>query len=416
MTLLETIRANRELIGDPLILTSSHTAYLGLFNPTEHWPSVKEWLGRLKHEGIPLLAVDNQSEDQSWTTTVREIQALYPNSLLVRNPINLGGFGSLVVNLDLLKNSQWVTTFHQDDIYPETHLLEHGKLTKSCGKDVAIISSEQESFAPDGARLGYPRASWLLGQAPNQKDIFLANLRHHTLAFSGATFRIEMLKDISIPWHSTAFPDTEIVLKMLPKWTGIVTSASIVKYLENPISESHSIPDSEKNLGATMALIRVFNTSNFVDLCRSLEEHEVEGFVSEVLIGLSTRISDPIAASTVSLVALEAMAQHLGPNRTIAERLEPFYASIGASASTMLIHRLHIFSGAGLTPPQESCGAISNESEPHRPRKRVTILTKHVVARFLGVLPRFLRIFLVRTGLKILHKLRIRTKWNFRRE
>jgi hypothetical protein len=370
-------------------------------------------LNGLEKGGHPLLVVDNQSEDKSWNNTVRDLKAIYPNSLFVRNPINLGGFGSLAVNLDLLKDSEWVTTFHQDDSYSSNHLLVHGKLTTNCYKEVAIISSEQESFSPSGARLGYPRASWILGNAANAKALFLANLKHHTLAFSGATFRVQMLEDVAIPWHSTAFPDTEIVLKMLPKWTGSVTSASIVRYLENPISESHSIQDSEKNLGATMSLIRVFSTPNFGDLCRSLEEDEVDGFVKEMLIGLSTRISETRAASTVRLVALEAMAQHLGPNATIAKELESIYASIGATASTKLLHRLHTLPTMERTPPQESCNEIHTQAQPNRPRKMTTSLMKQVFARFLGLLPRTTRVFLVKSILSLFHKLNIKTKWDF---
>jgi hypothetical protein len=413
MTQLENIRGGREIIGDPLLSRAPHVAYLGLFNPTKHWTSLTTWMSRLEKKGYPLLVVDNQSDDNSWSTTVNDIQAVYPNSLFIRNPINLGGFGSLTVNLDLLKNSKWVTTFHQDDIYPTNHLLEHGNLTNSCDKDVAIISSEQESFNSRGARLGYPRAAWLLGNVSNAKSLFLANLKHHTLPFSGATFRVEMLEDISIPWHSTAFPDTEVVLRMLPKWTGLVTSASIVSYLENPISESHSIQDTEKNLGASMSLIRVFNTPNFGKLCRSLEEDEVEVFVREMLVGLSGRISEARAASTVRLVALEAMAQHLGPNATIAKELESIYRSIGAIASTTLLHRLHSFTGTESTPPHESCTAFDSQTQPNQPGNKATTFIKQVLARFLGLLPRNARKFLVKSTLGVFHKLHIKTKWDF---
>jgi hypothetical protein len=413
MTQLEKIRGDREIYGDPNLITENQVAYLGLFNPTRYWTSLTSWLGRLEKAGYPLVVVDNQSNDKSWSNTIRDIKAIYPNSLFVRNPINLGGFGSLAVNIDLLKNSEWVTTFHQDDSYSPNHLLEHGKLTSSCRNDVAIISSEQESFSPRGARLGYPRASWMLGNAANAKALFLANLKHHTLAFSGATFRIKMLEDISIPWHSTAFPDTEIVLKMLPKWTGLVTSASIVKYLENPVSESHSLQDSEKSLGATMSLIRVFSTTNFRDLCNSLEEDELEVFVKEMLIGISTRISETRAASTVRLVALEAIAQHLGPHATIAKELESIYASIGATASTTLLHRLHTFPSVEITAPQESCTVIRSQSQPNHKKKGATYLIKQVFARFLGLLPRTVRIFLVKSTLSFFHKLRLETKWKF---
>ena len=415
MTQLESIRANRVIVGNTQILDAPHIAYLGLFNPTKHLDSIVAWLGHLSKGAVPLLVVDNHSDDDSWEITKQQVQAMYPNSVLVRNPINLGGFGSLSINLDLLKNCEWLTTFHQDDRYPANHLTEHGKLAADCEEDVAIISSEQESFSPSGARLGYPRASWLLGPAPNPVTLFLANLRHHTLAFSGATFRIQMLREIAIPWHSTAFPDTEVVLKMLPKWTGIVTTASIVQYLENPISESHSIPDSEKNLGATISLIRVFSAPGFGELCGLVEESDLEAFVEELMFGISARIPDSEAASTVSLVALEAMAQYFGPNPSIAKNIETHYASIGASASASLLHRLHMFTGEAGAIPSESCVIVSTDKSQNSPKNWATVLIKQVLARLLGLLPRGVRAFLVRAWLQVLQVLKIRTKWHFNR-
>jgi hypothetical protein len=224
-----------------------------------------------------------------------------------------------------------------------------------------------------------------------------------------------MLREIPIPWHSTAFPDTEIVLKMLPKWTGTVSAASIVEYLENPISESHSITDSDRNLGATMSLIRVFSGRGFRDLCGLLQESDVDHFVEELLFGISARISEGKAASTVSLVALEAMAQHLGPNPSIAMRLETSYGSIGAGASTSLLHRLHSFSTDKQALPLESCvkGTVYNKqlSTPKRAGKFI----KQVIARLMGLLPRGARALIVRTWLQVLQALKIRTKWHFNR-
>jgi hypothetical protein len=416
MTQLDSIRANREIIGKTDTLNAPHIAYLGTFNSTKHWNSMAAWLGNLHKEDIPLLIVDNQSDDDSWLITKELVPSTYPNSVLVRNPINLGGFGSLSLNLDLMEDSEWVTTLHQDDRYPAHHLTAHKHLASKCEKDVAIISSEQESFTPRGARLGYPRASWFLGSEPNPVALFLANLRHHTMPFSGASFRVQMLKDISIPWHSTAFPDTEIVLKMLPSWTGITTTASIVQYLENPNSESHSIMDNEKNLGATMSLIRVFSSSNFGELCGLVEEGDLEAFVEELLFGISTRISEPEAASKVSLVALEALTQYLGPIPIVAKLLEAHYALIGATASASLLHRLHMFSAYKKKVDQESCAEVSTRLRQNPSVESARVWIRHLLARLLGLLPRRARVLFVRAGLQLLHAFKIRTKWHFNRQ
>jgi hypothetical protein len=224
-----------------------------------------------------------------------------------------------------------------------------------------------------------------------------------------------MLKDISIPWHSTAFPDTEIVLKMLPTWTGIITTASIVQYLENPTSESHSITDSEKNLGATMSLIRVFSASGFRALCGLVHERDLEAFVDELLFGISARISEPEAASKVSLVALEALTQHLGPIPSVAKLLEAHYASTGAIASVSLLHSLHMFTADEKKASKESCAIFFTSPSKGLPMKSAKALIKLLLARLLGILPRGARVFLVRIWLQVLQVFKVRTKWHFNR-
>jgi hypothetical protein len=413
MSLTEQLRKMRKIVGDVSALESPHVAFLGLHNPSRHLDSIYEWIPRIEADGSPLLVVDNSAPNEVLDVNVLKTWTGFDRVVYVRNPMNLGGFGSLSTNLDLLSKADWVTTFHQDDQYSPEHLKIHRELVASGNSELGMVSSEQESFMPNGKKLGYPRASWFLGEETDPITLFLANLRHHTLPFSGATFRLELLRSISIPWHSTSFPDTEIVLKMLPRWKGLVTSRVIVKYLENPDSESHSIPESERDFGASMALARVFSSAGFGEICKRLGELEIAGFVTALTDGISHRLRSTAAARETTVLALEFMLEHLGPHSSIAARLETYYSSIGASAASKLLHELHSFRepgkcsfGEGGTFVVESNALVHNDG-------RISLRGHAVnaVAKMMGYLPRGARIVIWRIAMRLLGFFGIKTAW-----
>jgi glycosyltransferase involved in cell wall biosynthesis len=416
MNPIERLRANRTILGDVQRLNSKHTAYLGLYNSHPHLLLIKDLIKNTLKAGVPLLVVDNHSDDGSWGTVLDTLVQEFPNVVFVRNPINLGGFGSLSTNLDLLSGCEWVTTFHQDDTYSPNHLLVHSRVISSCDSNVGIVSSEQESFLPNGRKLGYPRASWLMENEPDPPTLFLANLVHHTIPFSGASFRLEVLAEAVIPWHSTAFPDTEIVLKMIPKWTGLVTDQVLVQYQENPNSESHSISTNEMEMGAKQALIRIFASDRFGEVCSLVDPDAADEFIEHLLTGVSRRISNPKYLSEVHLVALESMVQVFGPKAIISERLEKFYGSIGAYQAAELLHRLHEYEQAPSVNISTDLACFTREPAPSSktgPQRKFKVHIKSILARCLGVLPRQLRVKLVKGFLNSLHWVGLKTKWFF---
>lgn len=121
-----------------------------------------------------------------------------------------------------------------------------------------MICSEAKSRSEANKTIPYPRANWLLRQDADPIAVFLSNLKNHTYPFSGATFAREVLERFPIPWHSTAFPDTEIVMKMCVEYKVRFSTEVTVEYLENAESESHSLSSSQREFGAFQALIRVF--------------------------------------------------------------------------------------------------------------------------------------------------------------
>jgi hypothetical protein len=415
---LERFRKKRETKGDLTILRSKHVAYLGLYNAVIHRDSIISWLPELEMGDVPLLVVDNCSSDETWTVLPELISKFHPNSVFVRNAINFGGYGSLAANLDLLDTTTWITTFHQDDRYSRQHLIIHSKEIATSPSDLGIISSEQISYLPSGHRVALPRASWFLEADYDPSSFFLANLVHHTLPFSGASIRSAILEEISIPWHSTSFPDTEIVLRMTPRWRGIITDQAPVRYLENPSSESHSISLEEREFGAFMALIRVFRSEGFQRICLGIDESALDNFVTGLSAGIATRLLGKHYVDLCTAVALEAMTEFVGPQPSLAKRLEPIYLGLPAEAAGELLHRLHTEESASSNSHSKDLRHETNRFareplEHHGKSKSKSngIGLKWVAARLLGLLPGRMSKWLIRSTVLLLNALGLSSKW-----
>jgi len=412
--LIDEVRAGREVIGELDAMDGDHVVFLGLFNAAKFHEKIEKWLPNLMIEGVPLLIVDNFSSDDTWVWATGALRLLLPTTqvVFVRNPINLGGYGSLVTNLDLLKESKWVMTLHQDDEYDPQHLESHIENSNEASNSLGMICSEAISVNAEGKRLGYPRGAWFLGHDPTAADVFIAHLKNHSYPFSGASFRLAMLKQIQIPWHSTAFPDTEIVLRALPSWSFRYLHSPTVKYLENSDSESHALSSEHRDFGGFLALVRVFRSDGFQRLSTQLDSADAELFAVAVHEALLTRIRDPLLQRLVQVVAQEAIIEFSGLSRTSARLLLPSFLEVGDSQA---IANLVSNANFDVNHFQEASSSAEESGSQIKPlnsgssQKSQRIL----IARFMGIIPpRFARA-IYRLFLKLPYFRKRLPQWNF---
>jgi hypothetical protein len=302
---LTEIRNLREIRGQLQTENNQHVAYLGLYNPSPYISRIGDWIKSLStpfEKSRSILIVDNASidgsEEEVCNLTVT-LEDLGWRVLFVRNPINLGGWGSLQLNLDLISDFKWVTTFHQDDFYSPDHLAINERLSFEVAENVALISREAVSVDSKNQKLGYPRAAWLVSESQEPEEVFIGLIRNHFLPFSGAAFRMEFLNEYQVPWTSTSFPDTEILLSGIPKWSYVYNSDSEVTYFENPESESHSLGQTSRDYGAALALLRVFERDGFSALTSDLGPEKFSCFMDDLWLSIQSRIKDQVLANLV---------------------------------------------------------------------------------------------------------------------
>jgi glycosyltransferase involved in cell wall biosynthesis len=413
--LINELRAAREVIGDVTSLKRNSVIFLGLYNSGQFFGKIEKWLPSIEAKSLAILIVDNASTDGTWNWAQEVLTPLLPNAnvVLVRNPVNLGAGGSLLVNLDFLSSAEWVMTLHQDDEYSPNHLEEHLKIMNQASSSLGMISSESRSFSPGGKELSYPRGAWLLGPDASAADVFIGHLKNHSFPFSGASFRVEMLNNIPILWHSTAFPDTEMVLRAIPKWSFHYISTATVRYLENPKSESHALSQGQRELGSFLALVRVFRSQEFSNLLRELEVLELGDFAVGVNSALKIRLTDATLLGLIQAIAQETILESSGLNRTSAALLSPAFRDIGDFQAHNTLSNLAAFGERESSI--ESEGTIVFVQPAYRvDDSAAKRWSTRLLPTLLGALPRWLSRFIY---IRVLRTSRIKItqpQWNFR--
>jgi hypothetical protein len=212
---------------------------------------------------------------------------------------------------------------------------------KSAKPEVIAISTEMGSMDHVGTlKYSTPRPIWLL---KNKTPIsyFLSNLKTHLVPWGSSIFRTKEFLSVDLAWHSTAFPDTEMLLKMCALGEFVNLPIQTMLYRENPMSESHGLGDPEKEIAAVAALSRVFASEEFKKLAVEVENARREGFLSEIKKGIWIRIQDRTLAKIVELIVEESLliAWSYG-EKNLVEAVSSKYADFGASRVTELFDRI----------------------------------------------------------------------------
>jgi len=383
---------------------SAHAVFLGLYNSDRFKERISDWLGELDLSGAHLYVVDNHSEvsPENWISSILFEKGV--EFTFVQNKQNYGGYGSLIKNLDLFKNCDWVTTLHQDDRYSSDHVQRHVKITKKADHRLGLVCTEPISETLEGKEIALPRGNWFLNSTDDSVEYFLAHLKNHVFPFSGATFRTSVLRDYEVPWHSTAFPDTELVMKMAPDYGVIFAPGRTVRYFENPYSESHSLTSSQRDFGVFQALIRVFTHESYSKICKLVEESDRERFLRALIAGIAVRFQDRNLAAIFRQTAIELTSNHFGVHGPVAELLIDGYRDVGDVAA---VNALISLSGAQVESSLKSPSSASGTKPTRRP------IHYRIVSAFITLIPSRFRAPIARAVMKTALGKKVFPQWDF---
>jgi glycosyltransferase involved in cell wall biosynthesis len=287
------------------------TLFLGMFNAEKYLDSLFEQIVSQDTQDFKLLLADNDSKDHTYLK-IQEWKKVFGNRIdIVQNKNNLGAYGSLFSNLNKVK-TEWFCWIHQDDYYKPNHVSTLLELITRSKKDVVGVSTTMGSMSSEGIILNSkPRPTWFSYNL-DQAGQFLQNLKSQSVPDPSSAYRLNIFKKVVMPIHSTAFPDTEHTLRLLGYGRFMVSQKETMFYRENPESISHIINAKERELGATVALIRVFSSPEFKHLLGTIESNKRSAFVKQLLKALKHRIFDYSILQILEIYLLEEMISYWG--------------------------------------------------------------------------------------------------------
>jgi hypothetical protein len=369
------------------------TVFLGLFEGKQYLQARIKELEAQTSQDFFLLIVDNCSSDfdMDYTQALLIESAIFKDRFrIVRNPVNLGGQGSFQLNVDLVK-TPWITTVHQDDQYLSSHLATHLQEINKCSDEIISVSTDTGSLNADGKKQPVPpRANWFI-ENKTSYDQFLAIVAEQVIPFPAFSIRTTFVELNEVPWHTAAFSDSEQTLRELMRGKHKFIRKQTVLYRENPNSESHTQGEKVRIYSATLGLLRVFGSNEFVNFLRGLQKDNRGAFASKLESAINRRISNPEYAKLIWSMCLEQMthAWAYEESKTTAATSEMF-SKLGQSYTPGILNGIL----SKLDPSRKfehdnSANRAPLESLETPERQRLTILS--ILYLVVGRLPYFLR-------------------------
>lgn len=338
-------RATRTVLSFGTPTEATMTVFVGLFNATPYLDNLWKQIAAQRGGPYKWFFADNDSSDHTWERVVAWAESTNLDVTLVKNSFNLGGTGSLFVNLDLVQTN-WLTFMHQDDFYLPGHLWTLHAAVLRAPNDTVGVFSDMARARSDGGRIGaFPPLIWLVPDL-DPHTLFLALLRNHPIPWPCIAVRTLDLRASEVPWHSTAFPDTEITMLMTARGRFVHVAKETMRYRDNAASESRSIDDRERGFASTISMFRVFNSDEFGVLARSLAVNDREAFADGIEKAVLTRFGAEPHSYLLIVVAWERLSfewDNTEPH--VLDRLSAMYAGIGASSAASLLARMSSAAG-----------------------------------------------------------------------
>ena len=339
--IFEELRKSRKIIGDldagfdPVL-----TLFVGLYNASKYLDSIMHEIVTQTHKDVFIVIVDNNSEDDTWERVGEFLEILPGRVVICRNKFNMGGLGSLLLNIDLVR-TEWFSLIHQDDIYMSHHFETIVRAIKSSDEDVITVSTSMASIDSEGKILGRSiRSQWLIKDF-NQPNMFLANMRAQTVPWPSTAFKTEPFNAVKGYWTSSAFSDTEMTLLLSAHGKFRFIDQETMFYRENPHSESHLVTTDDREMTTFLSLARVFNSQEFTEILRMVEREDRDKFIRELDKGIENRLTSTFALLAVKTMSHEILSKEWGfSNVAVVESLKIDYTQFASNQSVELLQRV----------------------------------------------------------------------------
>ena len=320
------------------------TVFLGFYNGEKYFKEIIQELEEQVDRDFNLVVVDNDSDDSTWEM-MQQLLVTFPNRVkIVKNPLNVGGAGTIAMNYDLIE-TEWWCAVHQDDSYKKDFTKKFNSRISQVKNNVVSISADMGSISGQGRKNAIPpRIGWLIKDS-NPIKAFISNIRVQTVPYPATAFKTSVYRKCISPWHSPTFSDSETTLRMCAYGIFDFTNELTMKYRENEMSESRSLNSFESRLGVGVSLIRVFTSIEFHEILRVIEPQSRESFLTSINDSIDSRLGDSELSKFIKMMASEnCMVIWNYEEASSRNVVKKYFSDMGSSFTPELLDRISAFS------------------------------------------------------------------------
>jgi hypothetical protein len=292
---------------------------------------------------------------------------------------------------------------HQDDFYKPDHVSGLIDMIKKAGDDVSGVSATMGSMTNEGQKMkSIPRSTWFNSDLDKYGQ-FIQNVKSQSIPFPCTAFKTEIYKQTQVLIHNPSFSDSEQTLKMLCLGKFLVSNNETMLYRENNLSESHSLNQTEREIGAFIGLSRVFASEIFLNLIKQLGRAELFSFIKKLSEAVSCRITDTKLQKIIQIGLIENVLDLNGyENKEILQLLSSKYADF---SSQQTLNNLGSLGNFAVKPDQTENRITTSQSTWKK-----KLWDKYFNSRI--PIPRRIHKRIIISSYKLLFKMKSTHRWN----
>lgn len=304
--------------------STNFQVFLGTYNAEPWIKSVIYSLESQDHEPFTVKIIDNASEDN----TVQIIEKLFSEYTfrntyeLIKSDKNVGAISSFYERLNLFE-AEWIVMIHQDDIYHSDHISTLVDAINTADSEVGIVFSAMKRVdAENNEKLSPPTlASKLLEK--DRFGNFLLSLQIFPINFPACAMRKSQLLKSETTRHTTAFNDTELLLRMLCFSDIIYTQKETMHYRVFDGNAASQTSKFANDRAVFIGLNEIFHSTEFkVILELAKTDLQIKNLIHSINQAIDIRINDEFTKKLAKNAVAEILTRHFGyTNELILENL-----------------------------------------------------------------------------------------------
>ena len=321
----------------------SFEVFLGTYNAAPWIAGVINSLEQQTCEPFVVNIIDNSSTDN----TVEIIEDLFSKYKmrntykLVQNSSNIGAISTFLDRLDLFEQD-WIFMVHQDDFYHPDHFetLIEG-ISKASASTSLVFTAMKRMDENNNEIFSTPSIASKLSESDRLGNLLLT-LQINPVNFPGCALRKTVLASVETTRHTTAFNDTEMLLRMM--------CVSDVKYIPKETmhyrihaGNASAITNNFANSHAVLiGLIELFHSQEFTNLIRSLvSEENSDHFFQSLNEALAIRLIDDQTRNLAQGILAERLVRVLGyQNKAASSFLIQAQSNLGLLNEAKIVQNL----------------------------------------------------------------------------